>query len=418
LTAVKWFPLLVLLCTVHVSGAQTIITDTPPHPPEELGTRQPSVHTHERQQTDLVDIFQKLLDIKTDRSLDTTSQDKTRISGLPAAGYTLQTGFAAIAFANAVFPTAKDKKTNISNILTSVTYSQYNQVIFPVQASIWTRENKYSIVIDWRYIKFPSYTYGLGSTTRLSDAYTVDYSSLRLHQRVFRAVAKDLYAGVGYAFDYFWNVREVDPPFGVVTDFQKYGLTEQSVSSGPTVNLLYDNRRIAVNADRGFYASAVYRDNLKALGSDDNWQSLQIDLRKYVRFPAGSENVLAFWNYDWFTLGGGNPPYLLLPNTGGDPYSNTGRGYIQGRYRGLNMLYLESEYRFRITRNGLFGGVVFANAQSVAGRDNRYLDVIAPGYGAGLRVKLNKFSRTNIAIDYGLGVGGSRGFFVNLGEVF
>lgn len=418
MTAVKWFSLLVLLCTVHVSGAQTIITDTPPHPPEELGTQQSAVHTHDRRQTDLVDIFQKLLDIRTDRSIDTASQDEIRISGLPAAGYTLQTGFAAIAFANAIFPTAKDKKTNISNILTSVTYSQYNQVIFPIQASIWTKENKYSIVVDWRYIKFPSYTYGLGSTTRLDDAYTVDYSSLRLHQRVFRAVAKDLYAGVGYAFDYFWNVREVDPPAGVVTDFQKYGLTEQSVSSGPTVNVLYDNRRIAVNADRGFYASAVYRDNLKALGSDDNWQSLQVDLRKYVRFPAGSENVLAFWNYDWFTLGGGNPPYLLLPNTGGDPYSNTGRGYIQGRYRGLNMLYLESEYRFRITRNGLFGGVVFANAQSVAGRDNRYLDVIAPGYGAGLRVKLNKFSRTNIAIDYGLGTGGSRGFFVNLGEVF
>jgi len=44
--------------------------------------------------------------------------------------------------------------------------------------------------------------------------------------------------------------------------------------------------------------------------------------------------------------------------------------------------------------------------------------VISPGYGAGLRIKLNKFSRTNVAIDYGFGAGGSRGFFVNLGEVF
>lgn len=409
--------LFVLTCLLYTAGAQTVITDAPPHLPASH-----EVHTEDtirqKSEKDLVDVFQQWLHIKASRDLDTATQPGTRISGLPAAGYTLQTGFAAIAFANAVFTTAKDTGTNISNVLTSLTYSQYNQVIFPIQASIWTKDNKYNIVVDWRYIKFPSYTYGLGNATKLSDAYTVDYSSLRLHQRVFRAVAKNLYAGIGYAFDYFWDVREVDPPPGVITDFQQYGLAEQSVSSGPTVNLLYDNRRFAVNADRGQYASIVYRDNLKSLGSDNNWQSLQVDLRKYIRFPAGSANVLAFWNYDWFTLGSGNPPYLLLPNTGGDPYSNTGRGYIQGRYRGLNMLYLESEYRFQITHNGLIGGVVFLNAQSVAGRDNRYLDMVAPGYGAGLRLKLNKFSRTNIAIDYGLGTGGSRGFFVNLGEVF
>ena len=36
----------------------------------------------------------------------------------------------------------------------------------------------------------------------------------------------------------------------------------------------------------------------------------------------------------------------------------------------------------------------------------------------GIRIKLNKYSRTNIAIDYGFGLGGSQGLFVNLGEVF
>ena len=62
----------------------------------------------------------------------------------------------------------------------------------------------------------------------------------------------------------------------------------------------------------------------------------------------------------------GNPPYLDLPSTGWDSYNNTGRGYVQGRYRGKDLMYLESEYRFGITRNGLFGGVVFANAETVS----------------------------------------------------
>jgi len=47
------------------------------------------------------------------------------------------------------------------------------------------------------------------------------------------------------------------------------------------------------------------------------------------QIPASSENVLAFWSYDWFTLSG-KTPYLMMPNTGGDPYSNTGRDIYKG----------------------------------------------------------------------------------------
>ena len=82
------------------------------------------------------------------------------------------------------------------------------------------------------------------------------------------------------------------------------------------------------------------------------------------------------------------------------------------------MLYLESEYRFAVTQNGLLGGVVFANAQSFSNWPGKKFDRIAPATGLGLRIKVNKTSRTNIAIDYGFGVKGSRGLFVNLGEVF
>ena len=82
------------------------------------------------------------------------------------------------------------------------------------------------------------------------------------------------------------------------------------------------------------------------------------------------------------------------------------------------MLYAESEYRFHITRNDLFGGVVFVNAESFPEPQNGKVQTISPGYGAGIRVKFNKHSNTNICIDYAFGKGGSRGLFMNLGEVF
>jgi hypothetical protein len=144
---------------------------------------------------------------------------------------------------------------------------------------------------------------------------------------------------------------------------------------------------------------------------------LLLDLRHYIPFPYHSENIIALWSYNWVTLAG-NPPYLDLPSTGWDTYGNTGRGYIQGRFRSKNMIYLEAEYRFKISKSGLFGGVIFVNAQSFSEWPSNTFQSIAPAAGLGIRTKFNKYSRTNIAIDYGFGQGGSQGIFVNLGEVF
>jgi hypothetical protein len=107
-----------------------------------------------------------------------------------------------------------------------------------------------------------------------------------------------------------------------------------------------------------------------------------------------------------------------LPATGWDNFNNTGRGYIQGRFRGEKFVYAEAEYRLRITTDGLLGAVFFANTQATSGWSANQLQKLQPGVGGGIRLKLNKKSNTNIAIDYGFGRMHSRGLSVNIGEVF
>lgn len=126
---------------------------------------------------------------------------------------------------------------------------------------------------------------------------------------------------------------------------------------------------------------------------------------------------MALWSYNCLTVAG-TPPYLLLASTGWDDQYNTGRGYIQGRFRGRNMVYLEGEYRYRISRSGLIGGVIFANVENFSGDLSQQYNTLLPGYGLGIRVKLNKHSGTNLCVDYGFGKNGSGGFYVNIGEVF
>jgi outer membrane translocation and assembly module TamA len=283
----------------------------------------------------------------------------------------------------------------------------------PVLANIWFKDNGYNLVIDWRFFKYPQDTYGLGGHSDVDDADNIDYQHLRLHQSVMKRIGNSFYVGVGYFLDYRWNIKEN----GDNNDVKDYGLTRTSMSSGPVAIVSYDSRKNSINPENGLYANLQYRPNMTSLGSSNNWQSLVTDIRKYVNFPGGSRNVLAFWNYNWLTLSG-KPPYLDLPGTGWDPSNNTARGYIQGRFRSLNMLYAETEYRFALTQNGLLGGVVFVNAQSLSNWPVAKYDRIIPATGLGIRVKVNKTSRTNIAVDYGFGVKGSRGLFVNLGEVF
>ncbi|OQP56868.1 hypothetical protein A3860_09805 [Niastella vici] len=342
---------------------------------------------------------------------------KKHFSLVPAVGYTLQTGFAGLVSGNMAWYNDIAGDAKISSISTNVTYSQYRQIMIPFQINLWTKGNRYNIITDFRFIKYPSVIYGLGGDSDPNQGYTIDFSGIKVHQTVMRALGGDFYVGLGYYFDKIWHIRATDSLSDDLKEQLKQTLHRKETASGFALRFLYDSRLNQINPQQGIYFNIVYRNNLKGLGSYSNWQSLLIDSRTYLHFPRQSHNVLSFWLMDWLTLDG-SPPYLLLPSTGWDDNYNSGRGYIQGRYRGNNMQYFESEYRFGITRNGLIGGVAFVNLQHFSNEISDAFSTYFPGYGLGLRIKLNKHSGANLCIDYGFGQNGSRGFFVNLGEIF
>jgi hypothetical protein len=340
---------------------------------------------------------------------------KPVISIIPAIGYTLQTGLAGTISGNVIFRLAPN--TRISTITVNPAYTQNKQVIVPIQSNIWSKNNKYDFIGDFRFYKYPQSSFGLGSNSDRDNENPLVYSFFRFHETVLRNITGNFYAGLGYIFDDRWNMYEKGQLNGKTSDYERYGPVSHAISTGITFSGLYDSRDNPINASRGFYTSLQYRDNYTFLGSTTAWRSLIVDVRKYFRFPESSDNVLAFWSYNWLVING-RPAYLDLPATGHDPGFTTGRGYIQGRFRGAQMVYLESEYRFKITRNGLLGGVAFVNGESFSAAPGTALQTVQPGFGAGLRVKLNKVSKTNIAIDYGFGREGSKGLFINVGEVF
>lgn len=377
----------------------------------------PAILVRAQEQVDITDYVKNIFRRKGPEKKKTADSliVKPSFSGLPAVGYTLTTRFAGTLSGNMAF--RLDSSTKLSTVTASAAYTQNKQFTVPVESNIWTKNNRFNLLGDYRFYKYPQNTYGLGSNSDIKNVQLVDYYFFRFAETIQTHIVSNFFAGLGYMTELQWDIEDQDLPRGQLSDFEKYDSTTRTVASGFLVNALWDSRDNSINPSRGFYCGIQYRNNLKAMGSDENWQSLIIDTRTYFNLPALSRNILAFWSYDWLILKG-RAPYLDLPSTTWDVYSNTGRGYIQGRFRGAQMVYLETEYRMALTNNGLLGAVFFLNAESLSATQGSRLQSIQPGLGTGLRIKLNKKSKTNLAIDYGFGAQGSNGLFINIAEAF
>lgn len=366
-------------------------------------------------QKDIVDIVSGLSGRKSDRS-DTikVQPGKVELSYLPVVGYSLQTSLLGGITGSVAF---RADSAKVSNIPITAAYTFRRQTVFYILPNVWSKNNRYNYVGELGFLHFPQITFGIGPDTRMTDSVQIDYYQIKADQSVLRKLRKNFFAGMGYVFDYYWKARVTSPNADLTERYSDYKMVPSTRTSGISLTALYDSRESSINPQGGTYAAATLKTYLSGLGSTSNWQSLLIDVRKYLHFPRNSKNIVALWTYNQITLRG-NPPYNNLPGTAFDNGANTGRGYIQGRFRGLSMFYQEAEYRFGITRNGFIGGVVFANAQSFTDDHNSKPGKPIPGYGFGVRLKLNKFSNTNLQVDYAFGREGSRGVFLGVCEVF
>jgi hypothetical protein len=341
---------------------------------------------------------------------------KTVITVLPAISASPTTGLLLGVSGNAVTRLGNDESTNLSTISASVNYTTKKQFNILLRSNVYTSANTWKLEGDWRYLDSNQPTYGLGPAFPGDRESPMDYYLVRFYETVYRGVSEDVLLGLGYHLNHYFGIVDHKASQGIVTPYVQYsgGQPTSSTSSGLSFNVLNDTRDNPLNPSTGLYVRGSFRFLPTWLGSDDNWQALEGELRTYPRVGPG---VLAFWGLTWFTLG--RPPYMDLPAIGWDYNNRSGRGYAQGRIRAQDLVYGEVEYRVTLSRDGLLGAVAFFNltsaSDSLAGGGLQTPD---PGGGVGIRIKLNKHSRTNIGIDFGFGVEGSNGVFFGTGEAF
>ena len=371
-------------------------------------------------QRDLIDIATKLF--KFAPRSNKREKKQLYFSILPISTSVPGGSKALVTSTTAGFYLGDRKTTYLSSVTIAPYFNLKGRYGLPIHSSIWSPDNTYNVQGDIRFLVYPQYTWGQGGKRGEDEKLLVDFNYIRFYQSVLKRIKPYFYVGVGYNMDYYFsiNTKNNNPPT-TLRDFTNYpyGTAEgkNSFSSGLTLNAVYDTRQNSINPLPGIFGNLIYRHNAGFLGSDNNSQSIYLDFRKYISLTTdGPKNVVAFWSYYWTTISSGTP-FLSLPGIGNDPYQRSGRGIEQNRYRGESLIYFEAEYRRDITANGLFGFVVFTNFNSASEPNTRRFAYINPAAGAGLRIKFNKRSDTNIALDYGFSKG-YNGLIIGLGEAF
>ena len=345
----------------------------------------------------------------------------------PYVGANSSNGFLVGAAGNIAFFRGDPRTTRLSTGVASLSITSKGQVLLSAKLAAYSRNNTWFVDGDNRLNLTSQDTYGLGLNTAPSDEVDTKYNLFRVYETLYRRVLPGFSLGAGFFFNAHAKIRPAEAsepiweesPFVTYSKQYGYDLSSQT-SAGTGFSAMFDNRDSPIDPSRGLYAGAKYRFFFKGfLGGESSWQELEYDLRTYLRLSRDYRHRVAFWFYgDLVTQG--TAPYYGLPATGMDTYGRTGRGYLQGRFRGEKLVYGEIEYRWTITRDGLLGLVAFLNAQTLSNKQTgeKLLDTFAPGGGLGVRLRMNKLSKTNICFDIGLGRQGSRGFYVGIQEAF
>lgn len=369
-------------------------------------------------QRDIFDVLSKLLHReRVEPQVDITPKTGLQWSLLPTFSYNPIYGAAFGAMISAAGRRGSEE-ARYSSLSISANYSTTGQFQMQVRGDVFSPGEDYLLKADFRYLDTERPTWGLGPIYSNQQEYPMEFLLNRIYATVLRRISGPVYLGLGYHYDEFSNIVDQRANEGDTTPFETYsgGLPTTTRASGMSLNVLADTRDNQVNPRSGYYLSTSFRDYLEAFGSDASWQELWIEARVYPHVPKPSNNVLAFWMYGWMSFG--PAPYLNLPSNGWDTYGRGARGYVAGRIRGQNQIYIEAEYRRTLTRDGLWGIVVFTNIISTAQPETGTFAEPDPGVGAGLRVKFNKHTDTNLTLDHGWGRDGSRGWFLGLTEVF
>ena len=334
-------------------------------------------------------------------------QKKNQLLVLPIVYYTPETKIAGGVGGIYYLRTLEDElKGHPSTFFVDIIYTQKKQFIIEMAPDLYLKKGRIHLV---GYAGFKNYAenfYGIGSQTTENMEEGYSYRSTKLICSLRDRISPNFYAGLQYDFEHS-KITEVEP--GGILDTGDIVGSGGGTISGLGILLVKDNRDNKFFPTKGtllhLQASLFFR----AIGSDYNFQKYNFDYRQYM--TVFSKHVLAL--QENVSITSGYVPFQWLSALGG-PWAM--RGYIQGRFRDKNAIFLQMEYRvpliWRLSAAGFVGyGDVAAKLKAFKLNDFKISG------GLGIRYQVNRKSGTNVRLDFGFAKG-NFGVYAMINEAF
>lgn len=376
------------------------------------------------------------------------SREYKRLDIFPAISYSPETKLTLGAIGIYYLDLRKgDRQTPLSNIDFLAVYTLSKQVLLESRWEVFTHARAWRTRGELLLQRYPDRNYGIGNDADVlvaeidKDGHwdTLNYlnfnsNRIRFSPVVLRKMRRNLYVGLQSDLEYLYNYKVIPKQYAFL-DADSTRIREIPVAglrSGIGFQVLYDNRDNLINPLKGTLVEFNDRHYGKWLGSDFDFHYFSLELRQY--FNPWSNHTVALRGLASLEYTNEAVPLRALSRVGGHKFI---RGYFRGTYQDHHMLAFETEYRLPLWREhhsskpwqvwkrlgvvGFLGGAqVYRDAKQLSFAE---FNLAA---GGGLRILLNKTSRSNLRIDYAVALRDDsagpgkrqRGFYFFLGEAF
>jgi hypothetical protein len=313
---------------------------------------------------DMSDVFKYILKKKP----DTATAKPAGFAVLPSFGHNPSFGFVFGAKAALGIQFGDTSNTSYSSVGLEALYTSKGVISVQAIHNIFTAGNQLNLQGNWQLSKFGIADYGSGSGKSFGadSSYPVKYGYIRINQKVYKKISKNLFVGGGVSLHFYPRIKDEKQSNTFNSPHQQYNSLRNNFNpvkynaNGLIAALQYNTLEHSIRAYGGMYAEVNFRFNQTWIGSTKNAVQLQCDIRKFLSLSSiNPTHVLAVWHWASYKLSG-SIPYLELSSTGSDNYKRSGSGgYTIGRFKGPSFAYFETEYPFPITENKLISGVCF-----------------------------------------------------------
>jgi len=365
-----------------------------------------------------ISAFSQSSDLKIDSTNTKPKEDKVaqtiekvfKYFPLPFAGYSTETStvFGITKYNGFKIKSKKlaDSLIQPSSILLYGYYTMNNQYKIYANIDLMHGDNKFNSKFEFLLLDYPSLYFGIGDNTTEDKEILIDFKNIMLSPSFDYNFFENMYIGGKYTFNNYIEVKPIEQD----TFIRDKQITDnEGIQSGLGARFFREKRDNRIRAKRGSYVFISFDAYTHIIGSEHDYTSFTMDLRKYYT-PIPQLTIAGQF---YTEIKAGDVPIQSMAVLGG---TERMRGIYENRYRDKTVSMAQLELRFPIF--WIIGGTTFAGMGQVAPSYGDFtMDGFKYGYGAGIRLLIDEKTSSVLRFDISFREDG-HSIFIGFNEAF